>query len=600
MTAAMRSAMLVLGACLAAAVTAAEGVPVVEVSDLTPGVRGVCLTEMDGGEMVEIPVTVLGVMAAATPEGETVLVRLDDPRFEDTGIIAGMSGSPVYVDGALLGALAFGWPFSKEPIGGVTPFGRMLQLGQDPAPQPRPGSSGQPGLASLLDALGDGSIGSVLVDWLLPQAAAAPRALPLALSTGGLSPPGGWLAEAWQRLGWVAAAAGGAAVAPAAEDRPLVPGSMVAGLLATGDVTLSVGGTVTEVRGDKVWAFGHPFIGGGFLPMTLARARVVTVLPNLMSSFKFYSVGEPLGAFRVDRLHGVWGRLGETAPSVPLSIEVDGRSYRFDCMDHPVLLPLLAGYLTQGSLFAQGRQFGDQTVRVRVEGRLADGAEVALEETFASPDGPALAAGTVTMLLAYLEGSGIELPPVAEARVRLDSAERTDQIQIVEAVPQRRVVRPGERLGVHVRLRSWRGEESSQSVEIQVPAGTPRGRLDVVVADGASWTRYDLTMRPQSPRTAADVLRLLGRIEPSHRLVVALERADPGVTLPGGPISTPPSVQLALRSGLGGAVAPTTHRVVARTDRTFDAALSGGFRLPLLVRYDGSGEEGGEPVEETQ
>ena len=112
----------------AAFAVSAGAVEHLALADATPGRTGVCITEMDGGERVEIPLTVLGTIGSGTPDGEIVLVRLDDPRFEHTGIIAGMSGSPVYLDGRLLGALAFGWPFAKEPIGGVTPFARMLEI----------------------------------------------------------------------------------------------------------------------------------------------------------------------------------------------------------------------------------------------------------------------------------------------------------------------------------------------------------------------------------------------------------------------------------------------------------------------------------------
>ncbi len=581
----VRNLPTVLLIVLAAAAPAAGEVPSVAPEDVPPGTRGVCRTEMDGGEMVDVPVTVLGRLAGTAPEGELVLVRLEGPRFEHAGIIAGMSGSPVYVEDKLLGALAFGWPFAKDPIGGVTPFDRMLEIGSG-AGDGAPGAAARrPSLGVLLDSLAAGDLGTVLVDWLAPEEANDRRALPLAVSTGGLGLPAGWLAEAWERLGWVASAA--TAVDPVPVQGPLVPGAMVAGLLATGDASLSVGGTVTEVRGDNVWAFGHPFLGGGSLPMPMARARVVAVLPNLMSSFKFYSVGEAVGGFRVDRTHGVWGRLGQSIPMVPLEVEADGRVYRFRCIRHPVLFPLIAGYLTQGSLLARGRQFGDQTVMVRVEGELEGGATATMEQSFAAPDSPALAAGSVTMLLAYLEGSAVELPPLAGARVRVSSREKIEQAEIVEAVPDRRVVRPGERLGIRVRLRSWRGEESVERVEIQVPGDVPRGRLDAIVADGGSWTQYDLKMRPQSPRTASDELSLLARVEPSHRLVVALERADPGVALPGGPVSTPPSIELALRSGLGVALAPITHRVIARADRTMAVVLLGGHRLPLVVRYDG-------------
>jgi len=295
------SLVCVLSLLTAAVLTAVEPV---DPSAVAPGSRGVCLTEMDGGELVEIPVTVLGQVGPWAPELDMVLVRLDDPRFEKTGIIAGMSGSPVYVDGRLLGALAYGWGFSREPIGGVTPFVRMLSLASDASAPAAGAASARPSLPELVAARQERRLGQLLLDWLTPMAVGAPHALPLALSMAGPGalPATGWIAEMWQRMGWVSgpAAAGGGGTAAG----PLVPGAMVAGVLVDGDVVLGAGGTVTEVRGDQVWAFGHPFLGGGQVEIPLARAHVVAVLPSQMQSFKFFTVGDRLGSLRADRTHG--------------------------------------------------------------------------------------------------------------------------------------------------------------------------------------------------------------------------------------------------------------------------------------------------------
>ena len=193
---------------LAVAAAVAEPVEILDVAEAVPGRVGVCLTEMDGGERVEIPLTVLGTIGSGAPEGEIVLVRLDDPRFEKTGIIAGMSGSPVYLDGRLLGALAFGWPFAKEPIGGVTPFSRMLEV--VPGSGERGGVAGRPQLTEMLTAAHDGTLGGELVDWLLPEDSGSLVSLPVTVAVGGLWVPSGdgWLAEAWRRMGWVATPGG--------------------------------------------------------------------------------------------------------------------------------------------------------------------------------------------------------------------------------------------------------------------------------------------------------------------------------------------------------------------------------------------------------
>lgn len=569
---------------LAAAVLPA--VEPVDPSAVAPGSRGVCLTEMDGGELVEIPVTVLGQVGPWAPELDMVLVRLDDPRFEKTGIIAGMSGSPVYVDGRLLGALAYGWGFSREPIGGVTPFVRMLSLASGGSAPAAGAASARPALPELIAARQERRLGQLLLDWLTPMSVGAPQALPLALSMAGPGalPATGWIAEMWQRMGWVsgpAAAGSGGTTAGA-----LVPGSMVAGVLVDGDVVLGAGGTVTEVRGDQVWAFGHPFLGGGQVEIPLSRAHVVAVLPSQLQSFKFFTVGDRLGSLRADRTHGVWGLIGRPAPMVPIEVAVDGRSYSFRGLRHGIMLPSIVGFLASSSLSARGRGFGDQTVALELELSYQGGKTATIQETYAGSDAGLQAAALAAAAVGYLENSSFDPPPLESVRVALASVEDLESATLVSATPERWVVEPGDSLPVRLRLRPHRGAEYSEVVEVPIPAGVGEGRLDLVVADGGSWTMYDLTMRPPRAASFAHELAVFDRLVSSRRFVLALERRQVGVALPGGTLSVPPSVVVQLRSGLGANLETTEYGVVARVEREMPTVVLGAERLPLTVRLE--------------
>jgi hypothetical protein len=570
---------------------AAAGLPAVEPIDpaeVPAGSRGVCLTEMGGGELVEIPVTVLGQIGPSAPELDMVLVRLDDPRFEQTGIIAGMSGSPVYVDGRLLGALAYGWGFSREPIGGVTPFTRMLSLASGSATTPAGTGAAavRPALAELIGARQERRLGQLLVDWLTPSSMGAPQGLPLVLSMAGPGalPAAGWIAEMWQRMGWVSAPAAGGSGDEA--DGPLVPGAMVAGVLVDGDVVLGAGGTVTEVRGDQVWAFGHPFLGGGQVEIPLSRARVVTVLPSQLQSFKFFTVGGRLGSLRTDRSHGVWGLIGRPAPMVPIDVVVDGRRYAFRGLRHGIMLPSIVGYLTSSSLGARGRGFGDQTVALALELAYQGGGTATVEETLAGSDAGLQAAALAAAAVGYLENSAFAPPALESVRVELASSESLEVATLVSATPERWVVEPGESLPVRLRLRPHRGAEYSELVEVRIPAGVAEGRLDLIVADGGSWTMYDLTMRPPRASSFAHELAVFERLVSSRRLVLALERREVGVALPGGTLSVPPSVVVQLRSALGANLETIEHAVVAKVEKEMPTAMLGAARLPLTVRLE--------------
>jgi len=568
--------MFVLGA---ATVAAEESL---SLADATPGRTGVCITEMDGGERVEIPLTVLGTVGSGTPEGEMVLVRLDDPRFEHTGIIAGMSGSPVYLDGRLLGALAFGWPFAKDPIGGVTPFERMLEI--EAMSVPAVALAARPEMPDILAAAGDGSVGEMLMDWLVPNRA-GPQPLPVAIAVGGAvssSGQSGWLGEAWRRMGWVAtpggATTGGGAV------KEVSPGSMVAAILVDGDASVAAGGTVTEVRGDRLWAFGHPSLGAGTVDMPLSQASVVAVMPSLMNSFKFFTVGRPIGAMIADRRAGILGQLGAAAPMVPVSVRIGDRQYAFRSVRHPILLPLLSAYLTQASIGVRGRTFGDMTLDTHIEVRYKDTEPAVVAVSSVGTQAAGDTAAFVGAVVGYLEASKFEVPEIESVDIRVESTEAMRTADIVDIVPDRRVVRPGEELKVRFRLRLHRGEEVVRTLTIRVPEGTPEGRLDLVGADGAAWTVYDLQMRPLRPASFDDEVRLVNSLQPSTELVVALERRDPGMAVAGGSLSTPPSIVMQLQSALGPNLETTAYTVFAKSETALPFPVSGAQRIPLTVR----------------
>ncbi len=563
----------------AAIAVAAEAVDHLTLADATPGRTGVCITEMDGGERVEIPLTVLGTIGSGTPDGEIVLVRLDDPRFEHTGIIAGMSGSPVYLDGRLLGALAFGWPFAKDPIGGVTPFERMLEV--EPSPSPAAVAE-RPPFADIVAAVRAGSLGKMVVDWLQPEDADRLQPLPLVVGGSWIPSGSGWLAESWRRLGWVGTPGGAAADGRGAGE--IAPGDMVAAVLVDGDVSIAAAGTVTEVRGDLLWAFGHPALGAGAIVMPLARARVVAVMPSVMSSFKFFTVGEPIGALVGDRAPGVVGRLGQKAPMVPVRVSVDGRAYSFRAIHHPTLLPLLVGYLSHASQSVFGRTFGDQTMSTKIEVRYPGSETATVSAVFTGIQASAEAAAFATAVVGYFEGSSFTAPAIESVDISLVTSEDIRTAKIIEIVPETRVVRPGEELEVRFRMQRHRGGEETRTLTLRIPDGIPDGRLDLVGADGAAWTAYDLQMRPFEPSSFADEVRLANSLIPGNTLVAVLERQDLGMVVSGGSLSAPPSLVLQLRSALGPNLETTAYSVFGKAEVEVPYRVSGAQRIPITVR----------------
>lgn len=549
-----------------------------ELAEVRPGQRGVCVTEWVDGQRWEIPVEVMGVLEGAGPERTAVLVRFDDPRFAGSGVPAGMSGSPVYIDGRLLGAVAFGWAFAREPLAGVTPFSSMrrIEVGGPPASSPPP-----PTLEQLLAlARGEGTPLAILP--ALPRPAGwSPQPVVVA----GLPTAGGFSVELLARAGLVAmagAASGGGGGVPEA-------GEMAAVLLIWGDATLAAGGTVTARDGDTLYAFGHPLFGLGTVALPAARARVLAVQGSFQNPFKLFAVGEPFGTFVADRPAGMVARVGAPPEGLPVSIAVrrgnDETRWRFFAARVPVLEPLLTAFLVNGALTAQGAGVGEATVRLDLTATFQDGASAAVTQDFVGADALARSAGFAGAFLGFLSNSPFLHPPVTRLEVRALHTEAARRAVITQAYPRRQRVRPGEDITLTAHLQPEGGEEARVRLTVRVPPDTPPGRLDLVVADGAAWSAYLQRATAIRPTTFAQQLAQVAFLETASTLVAALEAFEPGVAAPGASQpGLPPSWAATLTVGLSPAQTTrlrTSMVAVARWRAPYP--LEGAFRIPLTV-----------------
>lgn len=543
-----------------------------------PGQKGVCVTEWSGGERLEIPIVVMGVLDATGPDRKTVLVRLDDGRFAGTGVAAGISGSPVYLDGKLLGALAFGWTWAKEPLAGVTPFATMHDI---PLVGNAAITSG-PTLAQLA-AITTGGIEPWVV---LPQLPSRSDLPPQLLAVSGLPVPPGLATDILTHMGSqpvLGGTATGLAGVPEA-------GDMVAVQLVWGDASLAAGGTVTARDGDHLWAFGHPLFGLGAVKLPVARARVLAVQDSYQTPFKVFAAGEPFGTLVADRPAGVLALVGPAPAGTPVSVRVrdvtGDMTWQFRIAEMPILQPLLVTFLANACLTARGASSGDAAVRMVLTVHTGDGREVSVRQASRGPDALArlsLFAGTA---VSYLANSPFPHPPVSGLELVLDREEEPLGATILEAVPARTTVNAGQQLTVEVRLQPHERAVESRRVVITVPAAAQPGTLDLLVADGASWSDYRLRAEATMPTDFAGQLDQLQRLETSTTLVVALEAHERGAAMPGiSQPGLPPSWSVTLASGLGSRALTRLSTAVLATDRVDGSyVLEGSVRVPLIVR----------------
>jgi hypothetical protein len=583
------------------------------VDEVVPGMRGTGISVFAGETRSEFQVEILGTLPNAVgPRRHLILARLSGQRLADTGVMQGMSGSPVYIDGRLIGAVSYSLgAFSKEPIAGITPIADMIDATDRTTGTPAPVRSVAADLpwpappaqfaAALRDAFARITTASApiaLAGVDAPVLAALPgqaqlRPISVAYTMAGFS---GETASVFTgalgpRLtaadGLQAPTAGGATVAAA-----LAPGDAVGVSLIRGDLTFGATGTVTHVDGGRVYAFGHPFFNLGPTDFPMTRARVQTLLPSLNVSQKLAAIGDVVGTMRQDRSTAIAGTLGAGPALVPVKLTLQSdrapaRSFTFEIVKDQLFTPLLTFASIANTLQAYEREFGVATFLVRGTAQVRGHGAVAIDDVFAG-DSPAIgAAASVSGPLSLLLRNERQPVQIDGVELSIQSFEEPRTASIERVWLGSREPRAGQTVPVHVVTRSYRGEERTHTIPIRIPAGSS-GTLSLVVSDGTRLAFSEQReQRPPSPSDSVpQLIRAFNEARRNNRIYVKLTRATSGAIVAGErEPSLPPSV-LAVIEGAqpGGVVQPLSSAVVGEWDVPSDVAITGQRTLPVVVR----------------
>ena len=546
-----------------ALVTSVSATEIFPVKELAPGMRGYTLSDLgDGAGVQRFDIEIVGVLASYAPKQDLVLARVHSDVIEKTGIIAGMSGSPVYVDNKLVGALAYGWPFSREPICGITPIQSMLDIRKAPPSPPVPIGGAAPTRASQFTTeFGDRKFAHVLDDLLAPlkqpTSAAGMSMLPLPVSFSGNLAPGGLFDRMAGAAGWLAApsgtsvsaAASASTTAPIGPER-LEPGSAVAAVLLSGDMVLSATGTVTWVDGNSILAFGHPFLSMGPVDMPMARAEVLTVLPSLYRSFKFSSTGPRLGSVSQDRSTGILGSFGKPPTMVPVTIkmtseDVPTQTFQFEVVHNSMLTPILLALATDSVLTTLEKRAGERTIvwKSSIE---TDDRTVQWDSVFTGLTAREEAVGSLALLTNYLMANEFHDLSVKGVEIEIVHSDKLQSARIVHVEAQKERVRPGDSVPIWIDLEDFRGGPRRVVMTAKVPDDAPPGPLTVFVGDGNAATAYDLSLYPPDPHSLDQVLDFLSRMRPPNTLNLLAYRSAPGAVVNGEPLAALPPTRAAL------------------------------------------------------
>ncbi|MGA2715953.1 MAG: SpoIVB peptidase S55 domain-containing protein [Bryobacteraceae bacterium] len=523
---------------------------IMPLKDVRAGMHGIGKTVFSGDKVEDFQVEILGVLENTGPKENIILARLSGGPLEHTGVMQGMSGSPVYIDGKLIGAVALAFPYAKDPIAGIRPIEEMLKVDSAPekAPIKRSGNFADP--IALLPARDAGGFGDTRMTEV---------ATPLSLS-GFTSSAVAQFAPQMRQLGLEprqGISTGGAPEDRMGDPSRLQPGSMISVELMTGDMSVGADGTVTCIDGNKIHAFGHRFLAVGPTDLPFTRSEVITLLANVNTSFKISSGRELMGVISQDRDTAIAGSLGTRAELVPLDIEVTQdtkhvQTYHMKMVNDRYLSPILFQMALFSAIDSTERAQGVSSVvvhgAIEFENRKD---KVQLQNIFAGDGGSAMQSAAATAIpVAYLMQAGFDQLKVKRISLQLESFDVKKALNIGQVYLSRKEVKPGDTIELMTQLEGENGVELTRSLKYKIPLGTAPGTLYFTVADGGQTGLAELKqIINETPHSPEQSISTVGRLRSSDKAYVRVWRPQPAYEVAGEELpDPPPSLALVLGS----------------------------------------------------
>lgn len=563
-------------------------IPIFPLREVRAGQRGVGKTVFSGSKIEEFQVEILGVLENVGPRQSVILARLSGGPLEKTGVMQGMSGSPVYINGRLAGAVALAFNFAKEPIAGIRPIEEMLTVSGQAASQAPPAAR-----AARKDVpfepLPDHSDS--------PSASLVEIATPVSFSgftSGALER----FAPELKKLGLEprqGISSGGRLPSKLGDPGLLRAGDMISVELLSGDLTIGAEGTVTEVDGKRVYAFGHRFLSVGDTELPFARAEVLALLPNVASSFKISSPRQWMGTITQDRSTSLYGELGRKADTVPVAVTVkDGRraplAYHMQMVNDRVLSPFIVQMAVYSAIDATERTLGLASYSLRGAVEFQHGIPpLKLDNTYAGDfNVPLLASGGVATPLAYLMGAGFDALKLKSITLAIEASERKRLLQIDQVTASRKEVHPGEPVELTITFTGENGVEVQKSARYTVPVGAPAGALNFTVTDASYSNLLDYQQLAATvPKSPTQLVSFLNNLRPNTNAYVRVWRSDPAFQVQGEDLPDPPpslGLILARAQAAQGMWFARGSKIDELVVEAGDAVVTGSKTVPVEVK----------------
>jgi hypothetical protein len=565
---------------------------IMPLAQIHAGMRGVAYTVFQGTKPEPMDVEVLGVLRNANgPKGDIILVRLGGAKAEYTGVVAGMSGSPVYFNGKLAGAVAFRiGEFSKEPIAGVTPISEMLEisaLDSTPATAPVQAKS-VPSLAAKTSGPGVASLPvQTFANYLKPIET------PLVFS--------GFSEDSIQKFApqfasqGIVPVMGVGSASDTKQPDPLVPGSAVSAVLVRGDMDIAATCTVTYIDAEHLLACGHPLLQFGMVDLPMTKATVLATLPSPLNAFKIVNATETVGSFVQDRHTGIMGEFGKKPEMIPVTLTIHGgptvKVFHYEVLNNARLSPVAMSTTVYNALHGVN-EYGDETTYAMKGSISVEGfPDVKLQDMFASADGqqPAamLAASSIGGSFGRIYDNPYSTPDIQGLHLDFEITNERRWARLESARTDVSEARPGDEITIEVLLRPYRGEAFIEHIPVRIPPSASKGTLHVLVSDG---DMLDRLRRGPSGAEKLDLASTIGVLNKQHvnnRVYVSVLDEDPEAMVADKVMPALPLSVMNVMDGMRGTQDMTVlgeSSVSETATPPLDFVVSGAQLIPITIK----------------
>ena len=560
--------------------------------------RGVAYTVFQGIKPESMDVEVLGVLRNVNgPKGDVILVRLHGEKVEYTGVVAGMSGSPVYMDGKLAGALAFRiGEFSKEPIAGVTPIADMLEINaldrspaEEAAARPsvngvagniaspgggpsQPGSEGTQGFANYLKPIETPLVFNGFSEDTIHRFASQ-------FASAGIVP-----------------VMGAGSVSDAKQPEPLEPGSAVSAVLVRGDMDIEATCTVTYIDPQHLLACGHPLLQFGAVDLPMNKAQVLATLPSPLNAFKIVNTTEAAGAFVQDRHTGIMGVFNKQPQMIPVTLTINGgaatKEFHYEVLNNARLSPVAIMATVFNALHGVNEYGEEITYRVNGSINVKGFPEVSLHNMFSPADGGQPAAMQAALSLgerfSRIYDNPYDAPAVNSVRLDFDLVRERRWARLESAHTDVTEARPGDKIMVETAIAPYRGERIIRQIPVKIPTSASKGTLRILVSDGETLDRVGRGS-PAFGRKLdlASTIALLNKEHSNNRVYVSLLEADPEARVADKVMPTLPLSVMNVMDGMRGnqeMIVSAESSVDETATTPLDYVVSGAQLLTITVK----------------